>query len=140
VYQRYLQALKLSRRVAHERLALLCFIDYDREMALVADHKDLGLARHKVIAVGRLVRLHGRTMPSSPWWSATRAPGGEQRSGLGTELLRRLLEVARGEGLRRVRADILPGNVAMQRVCAKLGLRLHHPTQRNRPVQAETEL
>ena len=31
VYQRYLQALKLSQRVAHERLSRLSFIDYDQQ-------------------------------------------------------------------------------------------------------------
>ncbi len=34
---RYFHAMKLSTRVAHERLTRICFIDYDREMALVAD-------------------------------------------------------------------------------------------------------
>ena len=40
VYLRYFQSLKLSQRIAHERLTRICFIDYDREMALVADYKD----------------------------------------------------------------------------------------------------
>ena len=34
---RYFHAMKLSTRVAHERLTRICFIDYDREMALVAE-------------------------------------------------------------------------------------------------------
>ncbi|MGA7500404.1 MAG: acetate--CoA ligase family protein, partial [Isosphaeraceae bacterium] len=34
---RYFHAMKLTARVAHERLTRICFIDYDREMALVAD-------------------------------------------------------------------------------------------------------
>ena len=37
VYLRFFQALKLSRRVAHERLTRVCFVDFNREMALVAD-------------------------------------------------------------------------------------------------------
>ena len=40
VYLRYFQPLKLSTRTAHERLTRICFIDYDREMALVAERKD----------------------------------------------------------------------------------------------------
>ena len=32
--------MKLSQRIAHERLTRICFIDYDREMALVADRRD----------------------------------------------------------------------------------------------------
>ena len=40
VHLRYFHALKLSRRVAHERLTRICFIDYDREIALVAECTD----------------------------------------------------------------------------------------------------
>ena len=40
VHLRYFHAMKLSSRVAHERLTRICFIDYDREMALVADRRD----------------------------------------------------------------------------------------------------
>ncbi len=38
---RYFQVLKLSHRVAHEQLTRTCSIDYDREMALVADCRGL---------------------------------------------------------------------------------------------------
>ena len=37
VYLRYFQPLKLTQRTAHERLTRICFIDYDREMALVVE-------------------------------------------------------------------------------------------------------
>src|SRR5262249_57285738 len=40
VYLRYFHGIKLSQRVSHERLIRICFIDYDREMALVADQRD----------------------------------------------------------------------------------------------------
>jgi acetyltransferase len=36
VFFRYFAQQKLELRVAHERLTRICFIDYDREMALVA--------------------------------------------------------------------------------------------------------
>ena len=39
VYLRYFGSLSLKRRVAHERLIRICFIDYDREIALVAEIK-----------------------------------------------------------------------------------------------------
>jgi acyl-CoA synthetase (NDP forming) len=47
-----------------------------------------------------------------------------QRQGLGTELLRRILDVARDEKLASVSAQILPENGAMQRVCEKVGFEL----------------
>ena len=37
---RYFHAFKLGQRVAHDRLTRICFIDYDREMVLVAEGKD----------------------------------------------------------------------------------------------------
>ena len=40
VYLRYFSPLKLQQRVAHSRLIRICFNDYDREIALVAEHKD----------------------------------------------------------------------------------------------------
>ena len=59
VYLRFFHMEKLSSRVAHERLISKCFIDYDREMALVADWVNPASGEHEIIAVGRLTRLHG---------------------------------------------------------------------------------
>jgi acetyltransferase len=120
VYQRYLHTLKLSQRVAHERLSRLCFIDYDREMAIVAERDDPASGGRAIIAVGRLVKLSRSDEAEFAVVVADRYQG----QGLGTELLRRLLQVARDERLRRVVATILPGNVPMQRACERLGLAL----------------
>ena len=40
VYLRYFHMIPLDTRIAHERLTRICFIDYDREMALVAERSD----------------------------------------------------------------------------------------------------
>src|SRR5262249_10567233 len=55
VYMRYIQALKLSQRVAHERLARLCFIDYDREMALVAEKINGQTGATEFMGIARLI-------------------------------------------------------------------------------------
>lgn len=47
-----------------------------------------------------------------------------QEEGIGTELLRRLVQVGEDEDLDRITADILEQNQAMQRVCEKLGFDL----------------
>ncbi len=47
-----------------------------------------------------------------------------QGRGLGTELSRRLVEIARAEKMARVIAEILPENIHMQRVCRELGFRM----------------
>jgi acetyltransferase len=120
VYFRYFHLMKLSQRTAHERLMRLCFIDYDREMALVADHKDLETGEHEILAVGRLSKLHGVNDAEFSMMVTDRY----QHQGLGTEVLHRLLEVARAENLHSVTAQILPENTAMQRVCEKMGFTL----------------
>ena len=48
----------------------------------------------------------------------------QQRHGLGTELLRRLVEIGRSEGVKRITADILPDNKGMLRVAEKIGFTL----------------
>ena len=135
IHSRYFHAMKLGHRVAHERLTRICFIDYDREMALVADHRDPATGAHEILAVGRLSKLHGR--PEAEF--ALIVSDRYQHSGLGTELLRRLIQVGRDERLQRITASILPENRAMQRLCEKLGFRLHHNYQ-ELVVQAEIDL
>jgi len=120
VYRRYMQVLKLSQRAAHERLSRICFIDYDREMALVAERKNPRTNTREVIAVGQLIKQHGE--PEAEF--ALLVSDAFQGKGLGTEMLRRLLQVARDEKLCRVTGNLLPDNLAMQRVCEKLGFGL----------------
>jgi len=117
---RYFHAMKLSARVAHERLTRICFIDYDREMALVATADDPEAGGRAVLAVGRLGKIHGANAAEFAILVADHAQG----QGLGTELLRRLVAIGRDERLDAIYADILPENVEMQRVSAKLGFRL----------------
>jgi acetyltransferase len=125
VYQRYLHTLKLSQRVAHERLSRLSFIDYDREMAIVAERRGPGGGGAAVIAVGRLIKLHARDRAEFALVVADQCQG----QGLGEELLRRLLQFARADGVRQVVADIMRANLGMQRVCERVGLRVTpHPS------------
>jgi acetyltransferase len=46
--------------------------------------------------------------------------------GLGTELLRRLVEIGRAEGVALIRGYIVPENAAMQNVAKKLGFALKY--------------
>jgi acetyltransferase len=119
VYLRYFHPLKLSQRVAHDRLMRICFIDYDREMALVTVRKDEA-GNQEIIAVGRVSKLH----TSNEAEVAVLISDQYQRRGLGTELLRRLLEIARNEGIRRVSANMLAENLEMQAVSTKLGFHM----------------
>jgi acetyltransferase len=118
VRMRYMQGMKLDARTAHERLLRICFPDYDREIALVAEHRPSQASQRAVVAVGRLSR--DRVARSEAEFSLLVADPWQGR-GVGPRVLSRLIEVARQEGIGRIYADILQANMRMQRVCAGLG-------------------
>ncbi len=120
VHARYFSFLKLSERTAHERLAPLCFIDYDRVMALVVERDDPASGRAEIVAVGRLIKSHDADEAEF----ALLVADGWQRRGIGGELLRLLIGVGRDEGLARVRGDILASNAGMLRVSKRAGFTL----------------
>jgi len=134
VYLRYFHLIKLDQRVAHERLTRICFIDYDREIALVADHSDPASGAHEIIAVGRLIKLHSSDAAEFALLISDRF----QQCGLGSELLRRLVAVGREERIGRIVADILPENTGMLHICQRLGFRLKRTL--DGPMKAEIEL
>jgi len=119
VYQRYLQMIKLSQRVAHERLTRICFIDYTRQMALVVERTNPQTNETEIIGVGRLNGLHN---PNAEF--AIVVSDDYQHHGIGTELLKRLVEIGKDEGVKAIVADILAENTAMQKVAQRIGFQL----------------
>src|SRR3984957_7165056 len=120
VYLRYFCSLSLNRRIAHERLLKICFGDCDREMALVAELTDSVTGDRRIVAVGRLSKLHGRNEAEV----AVLVSDNYQKLGLGSELLRRIVEVARDEKLSQVSAEMLTDNLSMQVIMKRLGFRV----------------
>jgi acetyltransferase len=135
VYLRYFHLMNLEQRTSHERLTRICFIDYDREMALVAERRNPATGELEILGVGRMMRTHGTTeaevavLISDQW----------QNQGLGRELLGRLIMVGRDERLTRLTADILPDNRGVMRICEKLGFSLKHSLD-DEVVRAEYNL
>jgi acetyltransferase len=109
VYLRYFHMENLDTRVAHERLLRKCFVDYDREIALVVQTPVDGTGAPEILAVGRLTRGRDRGEGEVAVLVTDRF----QHHGLGGELLRRLIEIGRAEKLERIVAHILPQNAAM---------------------------
>lgn len=120
VYLRYFCSLSLSRRVEHERLLRICFGDYDREIALVAQRTDAATGERKIVAVGRLNKLHAGNEAEV----AVLVSDQYQRLGLGNELLRRVVQIARDEKLSRVSAEMLADNVPMQVIMKRMGFKV----------------
>lgn len=117
IYLRFFHLEKLGSRVAHARLLRKCFIDYDREMALVAERPNPEGEEHEIIAVGRLTRTSGAGEAEVAVLVADQF----QHCGLGSELLGRLIEVGRNEKLERITATILPENMGMRALVARHG-------------------
>lgn len=126
VRQRYFQMLKLSQRVAHERLIRVCFNDYDRELALVAERRD-GVGKHEILGIGRLSRIHGTDGSEF----ALLVHDKYQHRGLGTELLRQLVQTGKGEGYKSIVAHMLPENTEMRHICEKLGFKVERLADEN---------
>ena len=116
VYMRYLQPMMLTDRVVHERLGRLCHCDYDREIALVAEDQP-GDGEQRIMAVGRLSRIHGTEdarlslLVGDPF----------QGLGIGSQLVSRLVEVAKGEHMRSLTATLTTDNQVMQHIFKKHG-------------------
>ena len=110
VYLRYFHMAKLLTRVAHERLVRKCFIDYDREMALVAELTDADTRSTCIAAVARLSRLP----PLEEAEIGVVVADKFQHQGLGSELIKKLVEIARIEKIKRVVAEFHSENSAMR--------------------------
>ena len=121
VYHRYFSALNLSHRTTHERLTRICFNDYDREIALVAELKPVADDDvKKIVGVGRLSKLTASNVAEFSVLISDAA----QNLGLGNELLKQLIVVGRAENLDCITGEILAENHAMQHLCTKLGFNL----------------
>jgi acetyltransferase len=128
---RYFHPLQYAERVAHQRLLRVCFSDYDRDLPLVAElERPNDKGERDIVAVGRLSKLPSTNrgefavLVSDQW----------QNQGLGSELLRIIVGIAKDEKLGRVVADILPENVEMQHVAAKNGFTLDKRYEEQRVV------
>lgn len=127
VMLRYSRELALDERTAHERLSRICFIDYDREMVLVAlDYVDQA-ANPTIAAVGRLSKIYG-TRDAEFFMLVS---DDYQQIGLGTELLARLIDVARKEGLQRILGRILAENTDMLTITERLGFKMQKEEQKD---------
>jgi acetyltransferase len=120
VYLRYFHMEKLSTRVAHERLVQKCFVEYDREMALVAERTPPDTGQPEIIAVGRLTKSKSDDEAELAVLVSDRY----QRHGLGAELVRRLIQVGRDQKLREIVANILPENYAMRALADRFGFKM----------------
>lgn len=118
VRQRYFGFVSLDQRVAHQRLSRICFTDYDREIALIAEmeHRKQG-SLAIIMGFARISRL---TNPEEAELKMIIADAYHNK-GLGNLLLSKLLQTAKKEKIQRVYALILRENEGMIHICQKNG-------------------
>ena len=115
VFLRYLQPMMFQERVIHERLSRICHCDFDREIALVGEKKVDG--ENIIMGVVRLSKLHatneGRLsiLVADPY----------QGTGLGGEMVRRMIDVAKQERIEKISATLTDDNQVMGHLFKKLG-------------------
>ena len=119
VYMRYLQPMLLQERVIHDRLSRICHCDYDRELPLVAETvADDG--ERNITGVVRLSKIHG----SNEARLSILVGDPVQGKGLGSEMIRQAMNVAKHEHITRLSATITADNQVMLRIFNKLGFQI----------------
>ena len=126
---RYFRFVSSMAELPPAMLARFTLIDYDREMALVAVHKE----RHanaeggfdeseRIIGVSRYI-----TNPDQTTCEFSLAVGDEfAGQGLGTRLMLAIIDVARSKGLNEIIGLILANNKRMLELMTHLGFALSH--------------
>ena len=121
VYQRYFQKVDLDLRIEHSRLSQICFIDYNRQIALVALIKDSDTKEKTIIGIARIHKEMGTQnadfslIVSDPW----------QNAGLGSQFMKLLVDIAKEEKIRKLSGIILKESLHMRHICEKLGFKIN---------------
>jgi acetyltransferase len=101
--------------ISHEMLVRYCNIDYDREMAIVAELTEHD--RKSIIGIGRIIC--DREFKNGEF--AVLVHDGYQNQGLGYKLVDVIIGIAEEKGLEQIYGDILTDNRRMLAVARKLG-------------------
>lgn len=120
VQLRYFTPINLRQRTRHERLSRIVFIDYDREMALVAVRENPKSGEDEIAGIGRITKSHTASDAEFGIIVSDRYQG----QGIGKELLQRLLYVGQDEKLATITGYILPENTGMIKLAEQLGFAL----------------
>ncbi len=100
------------KNTPHEMRTRYCNIDYDREVAIVAEI--IEKEKRRILGVSRMIITPGQNeeaeyalVVSDEW----------QRKGLGSEFLDYTIEIARDKGLKKLTGIVLKDNVPMINLC-----------------------
>lgn len=106
---------QIIKDLSHDALVRFCNIDYDREMAFIAETQESD--RRMEAGVARLILDPNNANGEI----AVVVADGHQGKGLGTKLVDMLIGFAREKEVETIYAIIMPENLNMIRFCEKLG-------------------
>lgn len=116
---RYMRFMQTMRELTPELLVRFTQIDYDREMCFLAVTKDeegkereLGVSRYAIAPDGKSCEF------------ALVVADDMQSKGLGSQLMRILINTARAKGLEYIEGDVLANNVGMLKLMKRLGFEI----------------
>jgi acetyltransferase len=107
---------QIIKDITHETLTRYCNIDYDREIAIVAQLK----GSSKIIGATRLILEPGRkcgefaVVVGDPWHGL----------GLGSKLMDCVIEIAKDMGIETIYGYVMLDNTKMVNLCRKKGLQM----------------
>jgi acetyltransferase len=113
-----LRFFSIARNLPHGDLVRFCNIDYDREMAIVAEVKQGGRSRE--VGVGRLIAEPDQKRGEFAVVIADQYQG----RGLGRKLLDMLIDIAEDKRLESIYGVVLKDNPAMLSLCREMGFTL----------------
>jgi acetyltransferase len=108
---------QIIKDVTHEMLTRYCNIDYDREMAIVAEIQE---DKRRIIGAARLIVEPGRNcgefaiVVGDQW----------QGQGLGSKLLDYIIEIGKDMKLEEIYGFVIPDNIRMIHLCRKKGFKM----------------
>jgi acetyltransferase len=106
---------QIIKDLPHDALVRFCNIDYDREMAFIAETRED--SRRVEIGVSRLILESNKKRGEFAVVIADKYQG----KGLGIKLVDMLIEVAREKGVESIYGIIMSENLDMIKLCEKLG-------------------
>ncbi|RLG03529.1 MAG: hypothetical protein DRN54_02725, partial [Thaumarchaeota archaeon] len=107
--------------ITHDLLVRFCNIDYDREMAIIAEYTDSG-GRRRNVGVGRLIMDPSRRRGEF----AVVVADDFQGKGLGTKLVDMLIQIADEKKLESIYGIVMPENTRMIELCRRLGFDIRY--------------
>ena len=122
--EQYFKALHYDELIAHERLIRICFIDYDREITLVAELKKENIS--EIIAIARFTKLKN----SENGFFSLLVKDKYHKKGLGKQLLLNIIKIAKAEKRDYLISQMLQDNLAMQNLCKSLGFTLQRDEEK----------